>query len=341
MMATRRLCLVFFSLLFILFVTFNVAAGGQEEQGIEEGEVWEICFVGHADPNNPHWNQIVRGFEDTKKMLGVKGEFLNPTTGADVEWQTRTIKSLTAKGVDGIITSILNDSAYDEAIAEAVNKGIPVIAAIADDPEGADGNARVSFIGQDFESSGYTLAKSLITENWPGGKPPAPKDMHVLLTYALIGTIWEERRGEGIKRFLKEYGVPDENISILDSSEDTATQQTRTAAFFQAHPDTNCHLSVQIGHAGAYLAAEALGYQPGKIAMGGFDIIPIVLDGIEKGYIQCTVDQQPYLQGSLPVLQIYFMKKFGLAAWDVNTGLAIKTKKDLAKLKEQWYSQTQ
>ncbi|KAB7538017.1 ABC transporter substrate-binding protein, partial [Verminephrobacter sp. Larva24] len=35
---------------------------------------------------------------------------------------------------------------------------------------------------------------------------------------------------------------------------------------------------------------------------------------------QVQVDQQPYLQGYLPVLQAHLMKKFKLSAWDVETG---------------------
>jgi simple sugar transport system substrate-binding protein len=35
------------------------------------------------------------------------------------------------------------------------------------------------------------------------------------------------------------------------------------------------------------------------------------------------VDQQPYLQGYLPIQQLYFINKFGLSAFDANTGKAL------------------
>ena len=184
-----------------------------------------------------------------------------------------------------------------------------------------------------FEPSGYTLAKGLITQHWPGGNPPAPNDIKVLISYGLPGTMWENGRSAGIKKFLKEYGVPDSNIFELDTTEDVPVSQGRIAAFYQKHPDINLHLSPQIGHAGAYQAAKQLGYDPDKVVNGGFDLIPTVLDGMEEGYIHGTMDQQPYLQGALPVIMIYYMLEYGMSAWDVNTGLALRTKEDLPAMR--------
>ena len=41
----------------------------------------------------------------------------------------------------------------------------------------------------------------------------------------------------------------------------------------------------------------------GKVLLGGFDIVPEVLKDMKAGYIQVEVDQQPFLQGYLPVIQ--------------------------------------
>ena len=58
------------------------------------------------------------------------------------------------------------------------------------------------------------------------------------------------------------------------------------------------------------------------------------LDEMKKGYIDLTVDQQPYLQGYLPIQQMYFMNKFGLSAYDVNTGKALIRPEDVASVEE-------
>ena len=44
---------------------------------------------------------------------------------------------------------------------------------------------------------------------------------------------------------------------------------------------------------------------------------------MKAGYIQVEIDQQPYEQGFLPVMEVYLEKKVGLAPADMNTGEAL------------------
>jgi simple sugar transport system substrate-binding protein len=56
---------------------------------------------------------------------------------------------------------------------------------------------------------------------------------------------------------------------------------------------------------------------------GGYDLTPITQKLLADDQIDFTIDQQPYLQGFLPVLQLYLYKvSSGLSGIsDVNTGL--------------------
>ena len=65
------------------------------------------------------------------------------------------------------------------------------------------------------------------------------------------------------------------------------------------------------------------GVPPGKILMAGFDMVPAALQEMKRGYIQFQVDQQPFLQGYLPIVQLYLTKKYKLGSWDVNTGKSL------------------
>ena len=64
------------------------------------------------------------------------------------------------------------------------------------------------------------------------------------------------------------------------------------------------------------------------IKAGGYDLLPTTLKLIQKGQLDFTIDQQPYLQGWLPVLQLFLYKyPAGLVApSDTNTGLLFVTK---------------
>jgi simple sugar transport system substrate-binding protein len=59
------------------------------------------------------------------------------------------------------------------------------------------------------------------------------------------------------------------------------------------------------------------------VKAGGYDLDPKTQALLADGQIDFTIDQQPYLQGFLPVLELYLIKASGTLTGpaDVNTGL--------------------
>ena len=72
------------------------------------------------------------------------------------------------------------------------------------------------------------------------------------------------------------------------------------AAYIQKHPDLKA-IGTQHGNVTAFIAKalQQAGKQPGQITVGGIDLSPATIDGLKKGYISVTLDQQLYLQGFL------------------------------------------
>ena len=66
-----------------------------------------------------------------------------------------------------------------------------------------------------------------------------------------------------------------------------------------------------------------LGKNPGDFIVAGFDLSVGTVAGIKDGYISLVLDQQPYLQGYLPILQACLTKKYGFAGLYVNTGTGL------------------
>ena len=63
---------------------------------------------------------------------------------------------------------------------------------------------------------------------------------------------------------------------------------------------------------------------PGKgVKAGGFDLTEVTQQLLAAGQIKFTIDQQPYLQGFLPVLQLFLYKVSGSLTGfaETNTGL--------------------
>jgi simple sugar transport system substrate-binding protein len=69
--------------------------------------------------------------------------------------------------------------------------------------------------------------------------------------------------------------------------------------------------------AATYMKAANL--KAGSVYFGGFDVSPATTAAIESGFLQLVIDQQPFLQGYLPILQICLTKKYGFSGLDVNT----------------------
>ena len=79
---------------------------------------------------------------------------------------------------------------------------------------------------------------------------------------------------------------------------------------------------------GADLTIENVGLNPTRT--GSLE----VLQQMEAGYIQVQVDQQPYMQGFIPVMQAYLAHTVGLSPADVDTGQGLVVAEDVPDLWE-------
>ena len=78
---------------------------------------------------------------------------------------------------------------------------------------------------------------------------------------------------------------------------------------------------------GVYARAASL--KPGQVFFAGFDMSPNTAKSIKEGYQNLVIDQQPYLQGYLPILNICLAKKYGFSGLDINTAGAFVDAKNV------------
>jgi simple sugar transport system substrate-binding protein len=78
-----------------------------------------------------------------------------------------------------------------------------------------------------------------------------------------------------------------------------------------------------LGNAPVYM--QAAGKAAGDIINIGFDTSPQIVDAFEGGWVHLTSDQQPFLQGYMPILSICQQVVYGLGAVDVDTGAGFVT----------------
>jgi simple sugar transport system substrate-binding protein len=70
---------------------------------------------------------------------------------------------------------------------------------------------------------------------------------------------------------------------------------------------------------------QAAGKQPGEVIQIGFDTSPQIVEAFKQGWVQLTADQQPFLQGYMPILSLCQQVVYGLAPIDVDTGAGFVT----------------
>jgi simple sugar transport system substrate-binding protein len=95
-------------------------------------------------------------------------------------------------------------------------------------------------------------------------------------------------------------------------------------SYATAHPNTKGYFAVDAGSTqGLAQTIQKQGLRAKGVKGGGYDLTPVTQQLLAAGQIDFTIDQQPYLQGFFPVVELYLYNVSqtltGLA--DVNTGL--------------------
>ena len=114
---------------------------------------------------------------------------------------------------------------------------------------------------------------------------------------------------------------------MIDSGQDPTGIQNKVQAYLRSNPDTNGILT--LGPTSAHPTLRALGNmgKSGKIFFGTFDLSGEIAQGIKDGVINFGIDQQPYLQGYVPVMVLTLYNRYGvLPGNNVNSGPGFVTK---------------
>ena len=304
----------------------TVATAAMLAGGTAQANELNIVFTHHSSASNTFWQAIKKGFDDACGKIEANCQMIFTQTEGSIEQQAANMEAALARKPDALLTSIVDDRALDGIIDRAVKDGVTVIAVNVDDSEGAAGNARAAFVGQGFRPAGYALGQAM-SKHFPKQGP-----IRILVGISAPGQNWSEARGGGVMEFLKDYKAanPGRDISWerIDSGTDLAITADRVGAYLNANPETTAYFDTGFWHAAVARVLKDRGIEPGKILLGGFDLVPEAVQQMQAGYIQVQVDQQPYMQGFIPVMQVYLADKIGLSPANVDTGQGIVTPAD-------------
>jgi simple sugar transport system substrate-binding protein len=120
-------------------------------------------------------------------------------------------------------------------------------------------------------------------------------------------------------------------IKMVATGATTALEGPAEKAFFISNKDITGAFAVDAG------STELLGPQlvsaglADKIPVGGFDTATRTLEAIKAGQLDFTINQDPYMQGFLPVLYLYMFNLTGglVLPPDTDTGLSFVTSSNI------------
>ena len=268
---------------------------------------YKFTFVNHVT-TNVFFTPTQSGAADACKLLGCSYQWTGSQT-SNVGEMVSAFNSAVSAGVDGIAVSLISPTAFNAPTNKALAAKIPVVAYNAD----AASNARLAYIGQDLFLSGQKMGEH-VAALVPSGD--------VALFIATPGALNIQPRIDGLKDTLKSH--PSITSHTIATGAAVPAELTVIQSYATAHPNTKGYFAVDAGSTqGLAQTIQKQGLRAKGVMGGGYDLAPVTEQLLSAGQIDFTIDQQPYLQGFYPVLQLYMylvtQTLTGMA--DVNTGI--------------------
>jgi simple sugar transport system substrate-binding protein len=280
---------------------------------------WRFVFVNHA-LTNPFFVPARNGSYDAASLVGVDVEWTG-STRSDVGEMVKAMRRAIAAKVDGIAVSIVDPTAFNDATQLALSRGIPVVSYNAD---GGKQNKRLAYFGQDNYQSGLELGARLVGLCSSGD---------VYLFIATPGQQNIQPRIDGALDAIRDSGRP-VRTHVVPSGVHVGHERRKVETTYLARKNLRGLFAVDAGStAGIAEVMRKYRLHERGVSAGGYDLLPVTLRAIHDRDLDFSIDQQPYLQGFLPVLQLFLYRySSGLVApADTNTGLNFVTRENVGR----------
>lgn len=292
----------------------------EETAAAQEGGQWcsdtDIVFFPGGSPGGPFATVVYNGAVQAEADLGPNVEYVwsdwNP------EQMVTQFGEAIATSPDGIaIMGHPGDDAFEPLVEEAVGEGIIVTSQNTTLPElearyATDG---FGYVGAELYDAGYSLGAEAVSRF-------DLQEGERAMVWGLLAQAGRGQRTQGVIDALEEAGLTVDYLEIDDATNAEAAAGVPTfVGYVSANPD----VSLVVTDHGAltatletYLTSADLG--PDDIHAAGFDLSPATVEAIRGGWTDLVIDQQQWLQGYLPILQICLSNNYLFTGLHINTG---------------------
>ncbi|QRZ14771.1 sugar ABC transporter substrate-binding protein [Paracoccus methylovorus] len=283
--------------------------------GAAHAENEQFVWISHGPDSDSWFNVIKNAINVTNEQMGVSTEYRNPPTG-DLADMARIVQQASAAGVDGIIVTIADYNVLEGPIKDAVAKGIPVVTVNSGTVEESKQLGALLHVGQPEYEAGL-------------GAGERAKEEGITSFLCVNHYITNPQSVERCRGFADGIGVELGN-QMIDSGMDPSEVQNKVKAYLTANADTGAILTLGPNSAEPSIRAVKDMGLDGEIYFGTFDLSPEISAAIKDGTINFAIDQQPFLQGSVPIQVLTAFVRYGVAPSNsVFTGPGFVTKDNI------------
>src|SRR4051794_35027422 len=281
---------------------------------IPDGAV-RIAVVTHGPASSKFWAIIRNGVDSAARRLDVLVDYQSPDVYS-LDRMSALIDQAVATKPDGLVVSI-PEPGLAPAIRRAVKAGIPVVS-INSGSNLFKSLGVLAHVGQVEDRAGLAAGRRLADAGV----------RRALCINQQVGNTGLDARCRGLARAMEAAGGTAKVFPIEDDNPATPGRIARAVSDFRADG------VLTTNSLGGLAAAKALGT---SVKIGTFDLGPDVLKAVQAGRIGFAVDQQPYLQGYLPIEMLALKARYGIFPSEgdvVATGPHFVTRGDAAQALE-------
>jgi simple sugar transport system substrate-binding protein len=257
-------------------------SGGGTDAEVHTGPM-RIAMITHGDDGG-FWSIVRTGAEDAAATLPEVTLDYQGSAG-DARLQSDMIRAALNQGADALAVSAPDIGAISGALAEAEAAGIPIITLNSGSDLLESMPNVITHVGQSERAAGVGAGRKLAE----GGSRKALCILHEENNIGL------QERCAGAREGMAESGGQVVSIQVTGKADPSSTAREIGAAMEAQSPDAVLTLDPDIAMAGLKEVTSR------EATLATFDLSPDVLDAVSAGRIEFAVDQQPYLQGYLPV----------------------------------------
>jgi len=279
----------------------------------------KFVMVNHVTTNS-FFTATIYGCQDACALTGSSFQWTG-SNNSIVGQMVSAFNSAIAAKANGIGCCLIDNTAFNSPVDQALSGGIPVIAYNADVSPGTKNN-RMCYIGQNNLTAGAAVGTEILKHVTKGDK--------VAGIIATPGTGNIQPRIDGAKPILSGAGV--NFIEVGTSATEGSPEYNKISAWYAGNKDVKFMMAVDSGDSNAvaqFIKNEGLS---GKVGASVWDVGLPVVQAIQAGYVTATIDQQAYLQGFDTIMQLFLWNVSGglMRPTDTDTGIGIVTKANVA-----------